>query len=370
MRIVKLIPELPFRIIMEDDIIHSDRFFSAFINNLSIIYENDVVENFIKHFENRKVIISSMFPGLKICRNNQLVNHILFFPKPFARISKYAPSNEIEEEKEKYDKKKAKRIRFVSLEVLKEIFANWDAERGFFRYGLLELPTFGDKYSFHQSEVLLNNDYDRDEFLRLVRKENFITIVDEPKILGSRFETETSNLFSQEETELKEITYGRLKFKPFMFFLLQENLSDDDFKRFYASLRLLCDEGIGPERRIGKGVFKDIQIESIELPQKGNYAMSLSLVFPDKERDNLDNLISYNLVKRGGYIYSNQDSKANYFLKQKIRMFTEGSIFLGEIKGRLQDVSPENLPKEIKLKHKIYRYGINFPLFGGGTDEM
>ena len=364
MKLIKLIPKLPFRIIMEDEIIHSDTLFSALINDIVMLYGNDATEKFINYFNNGEIAISSLLLGLNIYREDEFIKHILFFPKPFARISLSEPGNFKEEESEKYDKKKAKKVKFLSLNLLKEVLNNWDESKKFYRYDLLKQPSFGDEFCFNISEVPLNNEPDREEFKKEIKNNKFISKSEEQKILGSRFESETSELFSQEEAELKIINYGKLRFKPFMFFLLNENLPEDDFKILQATLRLLCDEGIGPKRRTGKGIFKDVIIDDIELPQSGKFAINLSLVFP-QESDNLNNLIFYNFIKRGGYIYSNENLNANNSLKSKVRMFTEGSIYKDEIKGKLVDVSPNT-----ELAHKIYRYGLNFPLYFGGQNEM
>lgn len=366
MRMVKLIPKLPFRIIMEDDIIHSDTLFSSLINNMVMLYNKNIIERFLNYFMNSEIIISSMFLGLNINRENEFLKQILFFPKLSARIYPFEQVSD-KEESEEYDLKKAKKIKFVSLKVLKEILKNWDSGEEFFKYDLLNLPTFSEKFCFFPSEVPLNNEPDRKLFHRLMLKEKFISRIEEPKISGPRFKTEVSDLFSQEETELKEISYGKLSFKPFMFFLIQDNILEEEFKILNATIRLLCDEGIGPKRRTGKGIFDNVQIESLELHKSGELNINLSLIFPD-ESDKLNNILSYNFIKRGGYIYSNVETKANSLLKSKIRMFVEGSIFKEIIKGKLIDVSPIN--PSIDLNHKIYRYGINFPLYFGGENEI
>lgn len=129
-------------------------------------------------------------------------------------------------------------------------------------------------------------------------------------------------------------------------------------------LNLLAEAGLGGERSTGCGLFewselsieKDPQWEPLwELEKESNNKFCLiSLCFPRKEEVN--NLIGYNLALRKGWIYS---TSTNLQLKRKTcQMLGEGSIFSKEPKGDMADVTPG----EFKKIHSVYRYGKAFTL--------
>jgi CRISPR-associated protein Csm4 len=75
-------------------------------------------------------------------------------------------------------------------------------------------------------------------------------------------------------------------------------------KKLKASIRMLGDEGIGGYRTYGKGFFKPI-FEEIEVNMEPkNHFVTLSLFYPMKEEIAMLKEGYYELVSRGGWIYS------------------------------------------------------------------
>ena len=136
-----------------------------------------------------------------------------------------------------------------------------------------------------------------------------------------------------------------------LYFLAQ---FEDDSARanFEAALRLLGDEGIGADRTNGNGWFSFERMASLDLkPANGKQAMALSLVNPaptDCQPDDWLEGSAYKLISRGGWI------GGTGLRKQRLRMFTEGSVFKSALQGQVVEVSPEHSP------HPVYRDGRGF----------
>ena len=135
----------------------------------------------------------------------------------------------------------------------------------------------------------------------------------------------------------------------------------DDLDRIDNALDFLQYEGIGTDRNVGNGFFKytskDIQLS---IPQNTQYSISIGLYCPlnkDALLEGFGENTAYDLVKRGGYI-----TKEGYqsLEKNSVYMMVEGSIFKksSTIDGHPNiDLTPYNLPEEMRPNHKIYRCG-------------
>jgi len=179
-------------------------------------------------------------------------------------------------------------------------------------------------------------------------EEQIVSFFTNPRVTLDRI-TNTSSIFSSSGITFKQ---GGL------YFIVDFN-DDTMASPFFASLELLSHAGFGGDRSVGYGTFtyeKEIIANhprwSLLFKRKecpASYC-SLSLVFPhDGEAKRA---ITYRLVPRKGWIFS---SAAPVQLKRReCQMFSEGSLFSNEIKGRIVDVTPE----EFKTIHPVYRYGL------------
>jgi len=183
--------------------------------------------------------------------------------------------------------------------------------------------------------------------------------------------------FNKDEPEGVESLSG-------LYFLVK--FSDEKWLNpFFAVLDFLGGEGIGGERSSGAGQFKvdrsteqpiekDSAIELTDLwkqvinPSETNAYTLLSLFWTDDsaELDTLQlqtsPLVSYDLQERGGWIAS-PCSDGRQLRRQTVQMFTEGSVFPHELKGKLADVTPRNAKDEKTFTtHDIYRSGIALSL--------
>lgn len=122
-------------------------------------------------------------------------------------------------------------------------------------------------------------------------------------------------------------------------------------KQFETVLSILADTGIGADRSNGNGTFRwqHGNNPGVQLTETGQ-AVALSLVNPaetDCENGWLEGA-AYKLISRGGW------TGGSGIRKQRIRMFSEGSVFTKPLQGRIVDVSVETLPQ------KIFRDGRGF----------
>lgn len=146
-----------------------------------------------------------------------------------------------------------------------------------------------------------------------------------------------------------ETRFDRLK-DAGLFFLV--DVAPGDWARFQAAMKLLGDEGIGGRRSQGYGVFEPKFLGEIDLgePDLPEGFLSLSLVYPDTPEEVRDNLISYRLVERAGWL---EDGAGNRnFRHLRVRMFAEGSVFKRPVRGKLVDVTPRGFEL-----HPVYRNG-------------
>lgn len=122
-------------------------------------------------------------------------------------------------------------------------------------------------------------------------------------------------------------------------------------KQFETALSVLGDSGIGADRTNGNGCFTWQPGKNPGLQLATNdKAVALSLVNPDPgdcQTGWLDGS-AYKLVSRGGWIGSSG------IRKQRLRMFSEGSVFARPLQGRMVDVSTD------AMQQKVYRDGRGF----------
>lgn len=287
-----------------DFICHSDTFFSALCLEYIKLNGAETIEGFIDFFNNGKLLISSLLPY----KNNDL-----YIPKPSIVIERSDTKNENKEENSSSDRKKMKKLNYIKVSDI-DIYLNYIKGIGDFNFDY-EYNNFA-KYSLNQKVGL------RDEENRLYS-------------LG---------------------TYSFYKNNGLYFALSFSN--NETLKEFEKVLKSLSYSGIGGKRTQGLGNFEynesDFSAFENKLFKDSKYKMLLSLFSPtENEMESIDFSNSfYSLIKRNGFIYSNNYS-GNLSKRKSLSMFKEGSCFTDNINGNIKDVSQNG-------NHKVYRYGKAF----------
>jgi CRISPR-associated protein Csm4 len=158
--------------------------------------------------------------------------------------------------------------------------------------------------------------------------------------------------YSNQAAEGQIFNFSRIWFHQSagLYFLVVFNDASQQ-KQFETVLSILGDSGIGADRNSGNGTFSWQQGKKPDLQQaEHGRAVTLSLVNPAPEdcQTNWLEDAAYKLISRGGWV------GGSGFRKQRLRMFSEGSMFAKPLKGRLVDVS---VPQ---ISHSIYRDGRGF----------
>jgi organic radical activating enzyme len=91
---------------------------------------------------------------------------------------------------------------------------------------------------------------------------------------------------------------------------------------------------------------------------KSTHYSLISLFWESQISESLIKDSSYELQKRGGWIYS---SSGHQLLRKSMQMFTEGSVFETQPVGQLADVTPDRF-KQYRNWHFIYRSGISLSI--------
>ncbi len=347
MHLYKLIPNkyAKFRVgktswFDSDFLMHSDTLFAAIVNNYVLLYGTEKLDLFIDEFLNNQIKVSSVFYTIDIfkkqAKNEVFQKSINFFPKPFIKTQ---PKNKTNDD-ENISKKKIKQLNFISEGVLKEILERYDKES-----------------NTSDVDLIIGKKFISDEFcclpseLETDMKQNFKGIVVETKneidrenSMVAQTDSEQGKLFSEIDLIINQIEEKDIIIKPNMFFLSEIN---SDFEtQFNASVRLMCDEGLGGERSFGKGSFKNIEISEFKFEANKDIFVSFSLISPSEEdiKHLNDSLISYNSILRGGWTYS--------YPHNRIRMISEGAVFNSKISGNIPEVQPKGFEQ-----HKIFKYG-------------
>lgn len=283
-----------------ETIIHSDTLFSALCHSFYLLYGGEKLEELLEQSR-------SPTPPLKVSSafifTEQGNNRHFFFP---------TPRNQIPQDKEQ------KKIQFVEQ-------SEWEK--------LLR----GKKIDEHTGNL--------QQLLRSAIHHDEVPMVTINRMTGTvRAE---GGFFHTGLCWLKDAGF---------FFLYQ--VTDEWRDKFIAAVRLLCDEGIGGYRSVGKGFFYQPEFRSIELNTPDNYdaELMLSLYYPDENESRNLQLGFYELIERKGYIYS---PAIRTYRRKEVSLFAEGSVFPGrDRKGMLIDVTPDGKPEP----HPVYRNGLAFTI--------
>jgi len=278
----------------------SDTLFSALCNVYRIVYGREKLEKLLKEFVDGRppFIVSSIFP----CINGKPL-----FPLP-RNIDKYRL--EIEG-----DGKALKGVEFV--------------DEGIFRR-LLK----GEKVTVRKENLI------QKKVISLERRDVLWREIERPRVSIDRLSS---------STEIYH--FGEVIFTDKLHFLI--DISDDELEEeILTTLRVLGDEGIGGDRTCGRGLFSISEIREIEFDEiDSEWFVTLSMVYPRKDEMIYLKESYFELLERGGWVYSPEERGLR---KRFVRMIREGSVIRGKMKGRLVEVARGDYP--------IYRYGYAFLL--------
>jgi len=349
MRVCKLKPKAHFHLgeketVLEktSDYIHSDTLFSAICNAYRLLYGTEELEAMLERFKRHEppFLISSAFA---------YADNILTFPLPLCiDWDKYVNSEVTEglnagrEKKDKIDKfdflKLLKHVKFVSKRIFVDMIED---ER--------RIKDYVNDTNIIQGILFTDEEVEGLRTRFDVRENKDINIWRErevPRVAIDR-KTNSSHIYH----------FGEVSFADNcgLYFLMNLRMKEYEGK-VEAAIRLLGDEGIGGDRTYGKGLFK-AEFDEIEVNRESkNHFVTLSLFYPQEEELSKLKDRYYELITRGGWIYS---TDAQNLRRRTVRMFSEGSVFSAGsnsgLHGGLADVKPEDF-----AEHEVYRYGYAF----------
>ena len=295
---------------VSDEYIHSDTLFSAMCNALRLLYGKRELEKMLSLFDqgNEPFLISSAFP---------YTNETLLFPLP----------KHIDWAKKTKEPIPFKKVKFIDFEIFQKTINDESISEYLSEENLIQ-----------EKSVLLAHE----------RGDKIWQSYEVPRVALDR-KTGASNIY-----HFTEIRYSR---GCGLFFLI-ELIAPDYEKKLKACINLLSHEGIGGDRTSGKGLFKKPCFKEgfiIKVPQESKCFVTLSLYFPKRDEIKSVEEGHYELVKRGGWIYS---VNSRTLRRKSVRMLEEGSVFPDfNNKGELVDVTPQ-----ILKDHRVYRYGYTFKI--------
>lgn len=320
------------------ELVSSDQLFSAINNAAILLYGSDEKENSLLN-NLLTMSFSSLYYGLNFFNQCTKVTKELFFlPRPLAPIERK------EEKSDLLWHKKAKKIRYLSLDAFKLLISSWQDQGAYFDFDLLDLEILGGKFACTKEEI---------EFLDVdasaLEKMKILKMAADPKVVVSRLNDQSENFYFQDAAELTYHEIGPYLIRPFFYFLCQGDVD----RKMTAVIRLMADEGLGGKRSQGMGLLGQVVEEEWPeqtFPSQGQYYLSLSSVYPSLEE--VDKLVYFELEERNGYIYSQYGRPLR---KKRVRVLREGSIFSGKISGQIIDLSPDSFKE-----HKVYLNGKAF----------
>lgn len=272
----------------------SDVLFSAIINEAAQI-DSVTCNKAIEFFREKKLVLSDGFP---------FIGNDYFFPKPMISIDG--------RDGDTSDKKLFKKIAYIPL---------------------------ADVHSFMKGES------------------NPESLLKEAGSLGKNQMDTKIQKAADGENELYNVSYYRFGKGNGLYFILGFD-GDEPEILFDELLYGLSYTGIGGKKTAGLGKFT---MEEDDLPSplrgkintpNGTVLLSTSMARED-ELDQLDPTSAYALVRRGGFIYS-EDAMGSAFVsrrKRTMHFFKAGAIFNRQFKGDLFRVDDGYV-------HPVYRYGI------------
>ena len=272
-----------------DNKLYADTIFSALCHEA---VKSECIEELVSYVENEKIKLSDGFP---------FIGDSYYIPKPMITI---------ESERNIDDKKKAKKLEFINVDLIDEYLD-----------GSMDIKT--------ESEIVSN-----------LGKSDIIT---------------RASIQTNEDT--KPYSVGTFLFSEGAGLYLIVGYSDEDALNMITKLlHSLSYIGIGGKVSSGLGKFKAERvklpvslIDKIDKAETSKNVMSLSIgMCDDTDLENVCENSNYILSKRSGFINSSTYADTSV-KKQDSYLFRAGSVFSRPFKGLIKNVS-------IKGTHPVYRY--------------
>lgn len=274
--------------------IPADIIFSAIVNEASKI-DNKILNNILSGFKDKKLLLSDAFP---------FIGEEYLLPKPLISFDKNSGDSS--------EKKLYKKISHIPISDFKDY-------------------------------VMGNS--------------NPQEILEKIEILGStQIDTKIQKKL-EGDNEIYFLSYFRFNKDNGLYFILGfENSSRQEL--FDNLLYSLSFTGIGGKKTSGLGKFEMIEENlpkeiSNKINTKGANMLLTSSMAGEDELEKIDEDANYALIRRGGFIYSEDKigSKNNVKRKRTMHFFKSGSIFNKKFEGDLFRVDDG-------FVHPVYRYGI------------
>ena len=311
------------------DFIHSDTLFSALINLTDSIFPNEidlVLSLMGKSNIEPKLRLSSAFYCLEL--NGQI---LYFLPKPLNSQLTVAKEH-----------KELKKIQFISKGV-------W--EKGL-KPDVWIAKGQGCKV-IQKTFVVTDEEYTA---FKLTDKARFYGKDALPKVAIHKLSKENSFYYQT------NIQIGKLEDAEVHFYFLMngwDSLNDNEKSIIDILLKMLPSVGIGGKQSTGCGNFIGMEKKTFSISsEKPTQFVTLSLTNP-ANKDEFASFQQFDIVKRGGRRVGVAEPNTERLLK-RINMITEGSVINKQVKGRIQDISPDE--KVLDGEKPYLRSGICFSL--------
>jgi CRISPR type III-A-associated RAMP protein Csm4 len=337
MHIIKLYPPKNNSYAIDEPCFGSSSLFGALANNFVLLYGSNTFDEFLQFFD-RGLKISSMFPALKLGEKE-----IFFLPKPYIHFN-----NPNQEDKlELQNRKKAKKLKWISFGVLNRIKESLKYENGnyFHTLNLVKDPDLiqiRDEFVGHKNELPAKIGTEGANRVKLYEKYSA------PRVYTPRFGL-NSIPFCQNQISFVNRKIEDMTFQLFLYFLCENNPTE---KKWTSTLKLFSEEGIGGQRNLGKGWFEKIEFDEfnlLNLPDNNREKLNMLLSNYIPKKDELSKIISYNTDVDDGFITY---GSATPYKKGRLMFITSASVVNGNVEGKI-------IKEEFKGK-TIYRYGKAF----------
>ncbi len=275
-----------------------------------------------------------------------------FFPKPMTRLP-VKPTGKPGESK------RIKKIQFIEKSLFEKI---------------LKAETFplDDSQTLHNGKIIVSDKSVFREKVKLYASETYGRVkIGNVNVLGdgekgSPFYVSRTFFYHKKDKETDGVAG--------LYFIF-EAADEETMTMLDIALKVLEDEGLGADRRLGNGRFSyRMSTMELNIPDQADRQMILSKYIPTQEEIKgkvLENA-SYNLTKRGGYVSGTLQENFAHYSKRNIYTIDEASVFDIEhtLAGKYVDLLDEKNRKEIG--HPVWREGrpLSIALKESGNQEQ
>ena len=310
-------------------ICHSDTLFSAIFIEIMKLYGINEAKKFKSICENGKIKISSTMPYFF---DEFEEDYRLFLPKPIIYINNEKDIIKVEDFNIESLKKILKKIEFLRvsdfMDYLKQIKEHNEGNMYYFENRIID-QTIDIKVNLEKQPSQIYN----------IASNVYL------------------NKLENDEIEIDGIAG--------LYFIIEYE-EKKDLEIINNILKSLQYDGLGGKRSIGYGKFQLKNLynldestyddekklyQLIKKSESSQYKMLISLLSPKKDEiEDFDSNNYYSLIKRGGFVFSNNYSTSN-MKKKEIYMIEEGSTLTKKYFGDIKNLATNG-------QHEVYRYGL------------